>query len=112
MPCRDPNDWQLGKRTSHGMTFEHFEAALCGILTAIEGNDDEEYAQSQIRTLFSRVDWKEAGVPRRLVEIWWYKHKEADRLRAAQEAAEHQKEILRHSALSKLTSEERAALGL
>ena len=112
MPCRDYDDWQPGKRTSHGMTFEHFEAAMCGILSAVEqwGNDTTE--EGRVRMLFNQVDWQEAGVPRRLVEIWWHKHKEADRVRRETEAAERDRQAVREAALKKLSAEEQRALGL
>jgi hypothetical protein len=112
MPCFDPGDRYSGTKTSHGMTFDHFEAALCGVLSAIERVDYDKIDETRVRALFDQVDWQVAGIKRRTVEIWWHKHKEEDAERRAREAAEKQRETLRHAALSKLTLEERAALGI
>jgi hypothetical protein len=112
MPCRDYDDWRPEKKTSHGMTFEHFEAAMCGILGVIEKTGNDTTPEGRVRMLFNQVDWNEAGVPRRLVEIWWRKHKEDDRLRREREEAERTQQELRKIALSKLTADERRALGL
>ena len=43
---------------------------------------------------------------------WWSAHKEADRKAKEKEQAIEEKKRLRESALSKLTKEERAALGI
>jgi PAS domain-containing protein len=109
MPCRD--DWSdriPREETRHGMTISDFEAALCGILTAAQqgiliGRDD---------ALLDLVDWQEAGVTRKKVNAWWRQHQKEDEQRRAREAAEQRKAQLKESALSKLTAEERAALGL
>lgn len=112
MPCRVEEDWQPAKRTSHGMTFEHFEAALCGILSAVEQYGNDTTPEGRVKMLFNQVDWNEAGVKRKTVEVWWAKHKQEDAERRVREAAEKEKENLRQWALSKLTLEERAALGI
>lgn len=106
MPCRD---WTVDEapleRRLHGMTIEDFEATLCGLFTLFE-------KEGEIDWWTSRVDWKEAGVKRKTVETWWKKHKEEDAARRAREAAERRKEELKAHALSKLSAEERAALGI
>lgn len=113
MPCCDPMDWDGVDRSSrHGMTMDHFEAALCGIFTAVErwGNDTTQ--EGRLKQMLDKVDWEEAGVKRKTVEIWWKKHKKEDEERRAREEAERQKEMLRQTALSKLTFAERIALGI
>lgn len=112
MPCHDPDNWQPMPQTSHGMTFRHFEAALCGILDAVERYGNDTTLEGRVKMLFDRVDWDEAGISRRTVEVWWHNHKQDDAERRAREAAERRKEELRASGLSKLTPEERAALGI
>lgn len=104
MPCRDV--WDIPtKETRHGMTIDHFEATLCGIFTLFE-------KEGEIDWWLERVNWKEAGVKRKTVEIWWKKHKEEDAERRAYEEAKKRKEELKAHALSKLTEAERIALGL
>ena len=46
------------------------------------------------------------------MQIWWRDHQTADRAREAKEKAEAERNTLRASGLSKLTNEERKALGL
>jgi hypothetical protein len=113
MPCRDDwNDHRTVEETRHGMTMSHFEAAMCGILSAVEQYGNDTTLEGRVKMLFNQVDWKEAGVKRKTVENWWVKHKEEDAARRAREAAEKHKNELKASALSKLTIEERAALGV
>jgi hypothetical protein len=90
------------------MAIEDFEAVLCGILTAA----DKGILIGRSDSLLDVVDWREAGVDRKLVDSWWKKHKREDELRRKKEAAERQRAALAQSALAKLTAEEKAALGL
>jgi len=109
MPCRD--DWgpvSSGVTKRHGMTIEDFEAVLCGVLTAV----DKGILIGRSDALMDVVDWKEAGVKRRVVETWWKKHQAEDTERRAREFAERKRADLRAAALGKLTDEERAALGI
>jgi len=46
------------------------------------------------------------------MQIWWRDHQAADRAREAKEKVDADRKTLRASALSKLTNEEREALGL
>ena len=104
MPCRD--NWDAPtKETRHGMTISHFEATLCGVFTLFE-------KEGEIDWWLERVNWKEAGVKRKTVEIWWKKHKEEDAARRAYEEAAKRKEELKAHAMSKLTEAELIALGL
>lgn len=115
MPCRvDERDEifhkleipQATKR--HGLDIEDFEAALCGIFTVLEASASGQ----SLDYLLGYVDWKEAGVQRRVVETWWRKHKAEDDARRRREAREKSKEELKATALSKLTPEERSVLGI
>lgn len=111
MPCRDDWDPRPATETRHGMTISHFEAVLCGIFTEAEARATRT-GYDELSNLLSDVDWKEAGVKRKTVEIWWKKHKEEDAARRAREEAAKRKEELKAVALSKLTEAERIALGL
>jgi hypothetical protein len=46
------------------------------------------------------------------MQIWWRDHQAADRAREAKEKEDTERNALRASGLSKLTAEERKALGL
>lgn len=111
MPCRDVWDDTPTKETRHGMTIDHFEATLCGIFTEAEARA-KRTGYDELGLLLSHVNWKEAGVKRKTVEIWWKKHKEEDAERRAYEEAKKRKEELKVSAMSKLTEAELIALGL
>lgn len=109
MPCRDPMDWDdVDRSTRHGMSLSDFEAVLCGVFTAAESGA----VTGGLDGLLDVIDWKEAGVQRRMVKTWWRGHKAEDERRRVREAEERRKADLKASALSKLTAEERAALGL
>ena len=109
MPCSD-GGWSDEVRVSRDEVQEHkmLEAAMCGILTVLAKND----SNNDLDYFFKNVDWKEAGVKRKTFEMWWKRHKKQDAERRAREAAALNKEQLKASAISKLTAEERAALGL
>lgn len=108
MPCRVDEDWNPRKETRNGMAIADFEAALCGVFTAVEAGA----VAGGLDALLDAVDWKEAGVQRREVKTWWRSHKAEDERRRQREAAEKRKAELKATALSKLTVDERAALGL
>lgn len=109
MPCSD-GGWNDDIRVSREDVQEHnmLEAAMCGILTVLEASASGQ----SLDYLLSYVDWKEAGVKRKTLETWWKKHKQQDDERRAREAAALRKEELKAAAISKLSMEERAALGL
>lgn len=100
MPCTDG-----------GPTYEQTQeprriaAALCALLTFFE-------AEGTIRQTLDKMDWDEAGVSRLWVEGWWDEHKREDTIRREQEAQERDRRIARQAALSKLSPDEREALGL
>lgn len=106
MPCSD-GGWSDDVRVSRETVQEHnmLEASMCGLLTLLE-------KEGGIGQWLSGVDWKEAGVKRKTLEMWWKKHKEEDEKRRAKEAAEKRKEELRKTALGKLTAEELEVLGI
>ena len=109
MPCSD-GGYNDEVRVSRDEVREHdmLEAAMCGILTVLEASASGQ----SLDYLLGYVDWKEAGIKRKTLETWWKKHKKQDEERRAREAAARDKEQLKASAISKLTAEERAALGL
>ena len=109
MPCSD-GGYNDEVRVSRDEVREHdmLEAAMCGILTVLEASASGQ----SLDYLLGYVDWKEAGIKRKTLETWWKKHEKQDEERRAREAAARDKEQLKASAISKLTAEERAALGL
>lgn len=114
MPCRVDEDWDTTPRRveRHGMELADFEAALCGVFTAIERWGNDTTLEGRLKQMLDKVDWDDAGVRRKTVETWWKKHKKEDEERRAREAAARRKEELKAAAISKLSMEERAALGL
>jgi len=113
MPCSD-GGWNDEVRVSKEDVQEHnmLEASMCGILTAIEKWGNDTTPEGRLKMLLDKVDWTEAGVKRKTLEMWWRKHKRLDEERRAREAAKRHEEELRASALAKLTLAERAALKL
>jgi RPA family protein len=73
---------------------------LCSLITKM---DDE----TRNKIVYNGKD----KTSRRLAD-WWDEHQEADKKRLADEAKQKQKEKIKKSALSKLSEEERKALGL
>ena len=109
MPCSD-GGWSNEVRVSREDIAEHnmLEASMCGILTVLE----DRFKDGSLDELLNMVDWKEAGVKRRSLELWWKAHKKKDEERRAREEAARRKEELKASALSKLTDAEKIALGV
>lgn len=79
---------------------EQFTQDLCILISAMDENMRDEVVYNG-----------KSKESRRLAD-WWDEHKEADRKRILAEAEESNRNSLRQSAMSKLTSEERRALGL
>jgi hypothetical protein len=105
--------WDTPRREErHGMTIAAFEAAMCGLFTAIEKSGNDTTPEGRLKMMLEKVDWGEVGVKRKTVEIWWKKHKAEDEERRARERAARRKEELKASGLSKLTPEEKVALGI
>lgn len=77
---------------------------LCAVLSVVHENE--------LMLLLSRIDWPEAGVTRKQFEKWWRGHQKKDAQRRLEERQEADRKALAKSARSKLTKEERKALGL
>jgi hypothetical protein len=109
MPCSD-GGWSDEVRVTRDDVAEHnmLEASMCGILTAFEN----KLGVDELNKVLDLVDWEEAGVKRRTLGLWWKKHKAKDVERRAREEAARRKEELKASGLSKLTPEEKVALGI
>jgi hypothetical protein len=111
MPCRTDDYWEPTVTKRYGMDIHDFEAVLCGIFTEAE-NRAMRTGYDEFSELLYKVDWAEAGVSRKAVEAWWKGHKREDAKRRKAEAEKKRKEELKAAALSKLTPEERSALGV
>lgn len=109
MPCSD-GGWSDEVRVTRDDVAEHnmLEASMCAILTVLE----DRFKDGSLNQLLDMVDWEEAGVKRRTLGLWWKKHKAKDAERRLREEAARRKEELKVSALSKLTEEEKVALGI
>ncbi len=72
MPCYTPPP-TTEMINAHGyMTLGQFEAVLCGIFTAIEGDSTD------VSDCLDDLDWSEIGVDRNILEKWWENHKAKD----------------------------------
>lgn len=99
MPCYDPPE--ANDNVKYGGRPSRTEALLCAILTLLE----EQPFLAGTEDVFDIIDWEEAGVSRRWAENWWERHKIDDQKR-------REKLRAKKSGLSKLTDEEKEALGL
>ena len=106
MPCMD-GGYNDEVRVSREAVNEHkmLEASMCGLLTQLE-------KEGVIDLWLSNVDWTEAGVKRKTLEMWWKKHKKEDEARLAREAAAKRKDDLRKIAIGKLSPDELEVLGI
>lgn len=104
MPC---NDGGYGNGYAEKQA-KWFEALACGIFTQM----DKQPIDGLLNDILDNLDYQEMGINRLDVEFWWKSHKSADEKRRAEEAQKAQIEELRILGLSKLTQEERKALGL
>ena len=105
MPCRD---WDVPHSGStvvdKGAAVA--KAGLCAVLTVLE-SDDAAFAD-----MLKKINWKEAGITKREMLLWWESHKEQD-ARRRERMAEQLREIkIRKDALAKLTPEEKKVLGI
>ena len=119
MPCRDyePTTTEYERAVSDLRKNKTFlSAALCASLRALEDvvskleSPTENNASSL--DIYKYIDFEEAGITRLELMTWHVQHKEQDRLRRIQEEKKREADALRKSALSKLTKEERAILGI
>jgi hypothetical protein len=106
MPCMD-GGYEDEVRVSRKTVSDHemLEASMCGLLTQLE-------KEGVIDLWLSSVDWAEAGVKRKTLEMWWKKHKKEDESRRAREAATKRKDDLRKIAIGKLSPDELEVLGI
>ena len=106
MPCRD-GVYEDEVRVSRESVTEHrmLEASMCGLLTQLE-------KEGCLALWLERVDWAEAGVKRKTLEMWWKKHKKEDEARRDREAAAKRKDDLRKIAIGKLSPDELEVLGI
>jgi len=104
MPCRD---WTVEDRYSEiSKEKAMLRASLCALMTALETDD------AAFGAILKKIDWKEAGVTKRELLMWWEDHKEQDRVRKVRETKEAAEKKLRAEALAKLTPEEKKVLGI
>jgi hypothetical protein len=104
MPCRTEETYEE-RAERRRKTVDVPIAFLCGLLTVLENED-------VVDLWLREIDWKEAGITKKEALEWWKEHKAEDELRRKREAKERKENELRISAMSKLTPEERQALGL
>lgn len=107
MPCYSylggPDDRRLISKADH-IRFKKTEAILCGIFSTMN--------PSQLQDLFEKVDWEEVGTTQKWAKQWWIEHQKEDEERRKRQAARLKTEHLKKKALSKLTSREKALLGI
>lgn len=110
MPCYDARDYDSRVVNVEVENFHDgkMAAMLCSALTYIHKTASmEEY--------IGTTDWKEVGLPQTAVISWWNDHVAHDykRRQAERQAKKKAEELaqLKVSALAKLSTRERAALG-
>ena len=101
MPCRDDRDDSCYNVEIN----KNLEAALCAVLSAFATDADRE-------NHLKKINWEAAGVKEVWVRVWWKQHQKLDSQRRMMEAAQQRTANLKKSAATKLTPEERRALGL
>ena len=115
MPCRDYYDDHpeqyfkdvtepaLKKQVSFA------ESALCQTLAAFQKYIDANIAlYLEPKSPLDFIDFDEAGITRRDLEVWWINHMQLD----AKHREEERIRNLKRSALGKLTDAEKKVLGL
>lgn len=107
MPCRDDYPDPDPRELVNTMV----NAALCAVLTQLEQQHSSN-DQNGLEYVLNNINYKEAGIKRKDLERWWNEHKRQDQARREREAYEAEQQRLKTSGLSKLTTEERRALGL
>lgn len=94
MPCRDDyGDREYANEL--GRRLDIVTDLLCDLCTRLETTGQANYINISTK-----------------LSIWWLNHKEMDRIRRLNEQLNENKEQLRRNAISKLSVEERQALGL
>lgn len=103
MPCYDGHESVIVEYREDPNTakkLEWAEAALCMLLKHV--------TEGQL----TKQDFKNAGITRAQLDVWWKEHKAKDEARLAREAEARKLERSKLAALNKLTMEERKLLGL
>lgn len=121
IPCRDIYTEEYGRSSSdinkivaQEKEIAFLSASLCAVIRA---------GEATYKDFLTSLDYKEAGIKYLELANWWNEHQEKDRIRREKEAAEAAKRVaaakmaaevkrLKKQALSKLTAEEAAALGI
>ena len=96
MPCRCD---EMETSDQYRQEADKMAAMLCSLCEMLEQQTDTAH--------LSRLETWPASVRK-----WWADHKKKDAERVAQEEAAERKQMLKRMALSKLTQEERDALGV
>jgi len=78
MPCYEPPDGTEVRVVTEYVDNPKLEAALCGILGVLEGNQMLDFT-------LNLVDWEEQGIKKSWVVKWWAKHKKKDGVRRRKE---------------------------
>lgn len=101
MPCFDNQPHEPSREE---VLARKMPAVLCAILRC--------HTVNELRAMFARINWKDAGVTPEEVDEWWRLHNANDRERAAREREQRERDRVRAKALAKLTPAERRELGL
>jgi hypothetical protein len=79
MPCNDgptAADYASANASDAIRKVRFLEALLCGLIKASGGGEMYDH---NMRVLFSKIDWKAAGVTEREAINWWKNHLEEDK---------------------------------
>jgi hypothetical protein len=91
MPCTDYGRESFAEATSREEA-RFFEASLCMTLTLLEQVYDE-------KQLWKLLDFKESGVNKEKLKLWWKAHKKRDEARKEAERKEKEKADMKARAL-------------
>jgi predicted DNA binding protein len=114
MPCRDyyddhPDEYYADTVRDLKKQIAFAESALCQVLAALEIVDQHvETISPKQGEWYDWINFAAAGITKDELKKWHKKHKALDE----KHRAEEKKAALKKSALSKLTAEERQALGV
>ena len=81
MPCHDgptSADYASSNASEALRKIKFLEAVLCGLIKASGGGEMFEH---NMKVLFSKVDWKAAGVTPQEAHRWWVEHLAKDATR-------------------------------
>ena len=115
MPCRDFYDdhpeayFKDIKEPALKKQISFAESALCQTLAALERAFT--YADGK-GSFYDVIDYEAAGITKQALVMWHKEHKKLDAKHRKEAEAKRKQDNLRETALSKLTPEERKALGV